>query len=204
MSCISCQTNLKLFRTQCVETCPDGTFLYENSICFECVSPCKTCISEGECTSCLPGYFQIISENKCVNEYECPIRTYADKTTLRCEDCFITCLTCHGPTYKDCILCNFARGYAKGALSTGLCYMLVCKDGDYLKMDYALKQALCAPCDPACKTCIGPNSDACMSCEFGYTSMISVTTSKLSCLDCAKSTKGFYKLPDGHCEGILH
>lgn len=70
-NCLVCNAGLNLHNGNCVTFCPVGTFPSDgvcrsncgwgfyrlNSQCYQCQSPCRTCISQVACTRCVSGYF---------------------------------------------------------------------------------------------------------------------------------------------------
>ena len=77
------------------------------------------------------------------------------------KKCDTSCLTCSGPTSSECLSCHF-----NAKLTAGVC---TCRDYYYLK-DQTLPCgadpcAACQRCHITCKTCYGPSSSNCLSCE---------------------------------------
>ena len=100
-NCLSCNGGKILLNHQCVDECPFGSYL-DSEVCLPCVSPCASCNSETECTSCLEPFYNI--EGSCVYELSCPQKTYKNEITLKCENCSIACSDCYGPNANQSLL----------------------------------------------------------------------------------------------------
>ncbi len=103
--CLSCIANYLLSSNQCVNQCPSGQYSF-NSICNTCISPCLTCVSSTNCSSCSRSIFlntQTYFYNfTCINK--CPNGYYSESITLQCQQCILPCLTCS--TSSLCLTCS--------------------------------------------------------------------------------------------------
>lgn len=96
-SCSSCQTVstvvyfLRLDATECVTTCPDGSFgVSTNNSCVACATGCATCTGLAtNCTSCKNAngvtYYKPLNSNTCVTD--CPDATFSNGTINQCQPC---------------------------------------------------------------------------------------------------------------------
>jgi proprotein convertase subtilisin/kexin type 5 len=68
--CTFCQSTFYLYNNACYKNCstlaPFSTFYNEpvTSTCTKCMFPCRTCLSQYECLSCIIGYLNTV-EKKC-------------------------------------------------------------------------------------------------------------------------------------------
>ncbi len=136
----------------------------------------------------------------CVLAGNCTEGTYPDPSTRTCVSCDYSCLTCSGPTNSDCILCNFAKGYATS--STGKCYALVCAEGQYLSKNNITRKATCLACDASCSTCDAAGKENCIECRSGLTATTSTVADRVVCKTCEQINSGFVTASDGTCKGI--
>lgn len=123
--CDSCQLSLlNEYNNASVEcqapqsACPDGFFksdkapktlnnslsLY-NDMCVRCDDTCATCsLVSWNCITC--RYWQQMPSNgRPVCLRTCGKNSYADNTTNTCNQCHENCITCDGPTSRDCTKC---------------------------------------------------------------------------------------------------
>jgi proprotein convertase subtilisin/kexin type 5 len=125
-SCVPCNTTIKDCATCTNETwctrCVLGGFLYmggcvteqqcarvdgyylntQQGACVQCISPCRTCVSQIACTACLTG-FLIQANSTCSNR--CPFSFYADSNSKVCLPCnYTVCRTCTN-TPNTCLDC---------------------------------------------------------------------------------------------------
>lgn len=111
--CDVCNSGYKLYKSQCVPSCPNNTY-DDNNVCKDCHSTCKSCTGnlETQCTSCKPNTYLlnnqcksdcISSDNKYygknTNQHTCEICT--DPNCVDCLDNFATCKTCRENYYLD-------------------------------------------------------------------------------------------------------
>lgn len=207
-NCQTCFSPL-LFDTstyKCVVTCPIGWYHdISTSSCLQCyqaASPtatqqsCYTCIAgtATSCTSCAKQtyLYTSIAGSECL--LSCPDGWYPDGIINECIRCYQysaatptenTCLQCNGPSFNNCTAC--ATGTFLDSL-TNKC-VNICPDG-YWGNTASNTCDLCYFAPPAspdpeqnCKTCIGGNSNDCVTCNFGNYLFLSNTTCLTSCPD---------------------
>ena len=149
-NCLSCPTNIYLYMNTCFQSCPSGTVADNiNFICLPCVYPCQTCslLNQSLCGSCYSSY-------------------YLNGTN--CFSCDISCSTCNGPLYNNCLSCP-----ANNFLYLETCYN-VCPVGTVSDAG----NEICVPCSSSCQTCNLANTTQCLSCYNGN------YLSNNSCLPC--------------------
>jgi proprotein convertase subtilisin/kexin type 5 len=56
-TCTSCSGSKYLYNSQCVDTCPEGSYSSGND-CYSCLSTCVTCSSSGSCITCQNNYYK--------------------------------------------------------------------------------------------------------------------------------------------------
>jgi len=144
-------------------------------------------------------------DQECVDKDGCPrFSTYPDDDTNKCEKCHYSCLTCYGPSSRECILCNFVVGYGRTEPGKGECLMLMCTDDMYLDIDYKTYIASCKPCHSTCKTCKGEGSNSCKECKPGLKAEPSDKGEMfVSCKTCEMINPNYYTASDGSCSGIF-
>ena len=108
--CTKCDPNSSYYlvdkaTSSCVSACPAGTYEDTNQ-CLPCVSPCLTCTSATQCSSCLPSpnpafYFQSAT-NSCVEK--CESNQLASPSSL-CVDCEFPCKSCAAQP-ETCLACE--------------------------------------------------------------------------------------------------
>ena len=170
-TCLSCNSGSFLSGTNCILTCPDGT--YGDTLtgkCLTCDSSCKTCIAPGDSASCQSCMVGVLYGGLCVacttpcstcnglptnctacsgTKYlynnqcidQCPNGYYMSISDNICYKCNVACLTCQGEFASDC---------------------LTCADGT------VLVSGRCSACDVTCLTCNGMGSTNCLSCESSF------------------------------------
>ncbi|CAD8053261.1 unnamed protein product [Paramecium primaurelia] len=113
--------------------------------CLDCPLSCLTCTSTIDCQTCQPTYVQ--TKLGCI----CKMNQYEESN--QCFDCPIECNQCLSSTYCiECLNSNFRQ------LSNGQCN---CFDGFYP----IVSNPQCQICHQFCKTCIGPTSEQCLTCN---------------------------------------
>merc|ERR1719272_2377527 len=134
----ACTTTEDRICTLC-EECAVGTFMAN-----DCTSTANT-----DCQTC----------NTCDDgKYIVSLCSGTDDTT--CGDCTDNCNQCTG-SGAQCTQCG--PGYF---LNNQLC-VSTCADGTYSNVDSTGAQT-CFACDPLCKTCSGPTSNQCLSCNTPF------------------------------------
>jgi len=202
--CIDCISSRLFWNSQCLIDCPSGFYpSYELGKCLKCGESCLTCTSENECIECNKGYYRIQNTNTCVLKEDCPYGTFADDLEIMCKTCFIACLTCFGPTNKECILCNFARGFGRTQGEVGECLMMICSESEYLKLDFTVNKASCKPCHKSCKSCDEEGPLNCIECRKGLKGFPTGNRNHVKCLSCEQYLYGYFTAPDYSCKGIF-
>lgn len=142
-SCVSNSTYSYLFFNNslgfCLTTCP--SFYYPtgtNPVCVPCVSPCITCISLTQCTSCLVGFY--LYNYSCL--IACPsVITITNSITNTCDSCNAVCATCLG-TVDNCTTCSIMAAFYNGTCVAECPAPLVIDNGSCY-----------TDCSPNCLTC---------------------------------------------------
>jgi len=132
-TCDSCPLGSFLSSSQCVTTCPGGSYA-DNATrkCIACTGGCNTCSgSAGNCTSCPPG--TVLYNGSC--SAGCPSNYF--NISGQCITCS-NCINCTSST--TCSQCQ--PGYY---LFYGVCYAS-CPGGGIADPS----TMTCAPCDSSC------------------------------------------------------
>ncbi|CAD8214362.1 unnamed protein product [Paramecium pentaurelia] len=81
---------------------------------------------------------------------------------IKCQKCHHSCLICASSTEKDtCLECPSSRT----AQSSGSFFECFCTDSNTFDDGFSLQ---CQQCDQSCKTCFGPLSANCLTCDTNY------------------------------------
>lgn len=102
--------------------------------------------------------YLLIKNNEAVTgtcESSCPLGTYAEDITTRCELCNSRCIACTGPNWFDCEQCKF--GFYLFITSC----IEMCPDGHW-NDDVS---RTCRSCSGECLTCYGGTGHNCLSCS---------------------------------------
>ncbi|EAR90508.3 zinc finger lsd1 subclass family protein (macronuclear) [Tetrahymena thermophila SB210] len=156
--CNKCQQGLYLYNYQCVLTCPDSFVTDANKICQPCDFSCYNCfqpLSSTSCLTCQPNTY-LNPNNSCLNN--CPSKYWANNSNLSCQACDATCYNCQNPgDSNSCTNCNgqFYLLYNK--------CIAICPPNTFAVAQ--TNNNICQSCDLSCKTCDGPNSNNCLSCQ---------------------------------------
>lgn len=128
-----------------------------------CSTSCKTCLdSESKCTNCYDGFLYNSTASSCVTNCTL-VNQFYDSLTYTCSNCSISCQSCYGPRYDQCLTCNNPL-----SLINGVC-IGQCPVGYYRDPN-----SICRQCDLSkCLTCQGSASN-CTSC--GYPNVLIVNT----------------------------
>eukprot|EP00826_Nyctotherus_ovalis_P037999 TRINITY_DN3520_c0_g1_i10.p1 TRINITY_DN3520_c0_g1~~TRINITY_DN3520_c0_g1_i10.p1 ORF type:complete len:539 (+),score=102.67 TRINITY_DN3520_c0_g1_i10:155-1771(+) len=184
--CTDCLPPLFFWNGECVSQCPPGSYS-ENNTCTRCNASCDSC-EEDRCLKCKKGFY--LENRKCVTR--CSEDKYLDVSTGVCESCPGPCLSCFGPSVRECPQC--AEGYERDAL--GRCSAKLCPAGTYLN-----KEALeCVECHESCSTC--NDNVSCIDCKKGLLKASAETESL--CKTCEEINAGFYTAFNGKCKGKAH
>ena len=161
--CTSCYSGsfLNIDHT-CVTICSEG--YYPDSItnqCLPCDQSCSFCVTSGasQCLSCKTNfYFQsTIIPTFCISS--CPLHSYLNTTNNTCLPCYLTCLTCSGPSAMECIICLPYPSYL--FLISSAPSQCVCPVGYY----FDSSEVSCQICDESCKSCSGMGTADCHTCN---------------------------------------
>ncbi|KAK7896490.1 hypothetical protein WMY93_021815 [Mugilogobius chulae] len=143
--CYWCESDLYLLEGRCVDVCPDGFYVDEDTECVECHADCETCVGpeDDDCESCEEG--KTVENGRCVFEHEaCPVKTYrSDDGT--CEDCHSSCEACSGEEENECTKCAQGR-----FLSPQQTCVIKCP-GSYFANRF---NSICEECPYDCLTCV--------------------------------------------------
>lgn len=183
--CTQCAANYFLFNSSCISLCTTPTLFTNETAstglghCYECSSipHCISCSSTG-CSQCEGGYFlnstgvgicQLCSSvlNKCLNCSDSATCTNcatlyiinSGKCVPDCKgSCLAGCATCEGLNCDLCLSCPTGKNlYQQSCL-------IQCPFGYYSYND-SFGQ-VCGVCNPSCRSCSGPLSTNCLSCNI--------------------------------------
>ncbi|PFH50509.1 hypothetical protein AMATHDRAFT_144925 [Amanita thiersii Skay4041] len=159
LQCTGCLPGSFLSKGQCVEKCPDGTFVSptDNLTCTPCDSSCGTCVgSSNFCLTCSNN--QLASNGKCVSS--CPSSTFSSNNA--CITCHPDCATCSGGAFNQCKSCPPERPVLVG----GRC-LPTCSKNQF----FDTTTSSCQSCDGSCSSCSGAGPTRCLACS-GPTSIL--------------------------------
>ncbi|EAR97972.2 transmembrane protein, putative (macronuclear) [Tetrahymena thermophila SB210] len=117
-STLNCVCKLYSSQDQCVNTCQASEVQLPNNSgqlkCYPCDLSCSTCngIGKTQCTKCNTNYLNQISTSLCVKT--CDSSEYPDYNLNQCLPCDKTCLTCNGPSNKQCLKCKDGNFFFNG------------------------------------------------------------------------------------------
>ena len=131
-------------------------------IILECHSSCLECQGDDKfnCITCSTAETYFMYQNQCLTE--CPVGTYQDMDSMKCEPCPNTCLTCLSATEcTSCLSGNFLVPDEMVCVTFNNCPMGTYPD---------TSTSICTRCHRTCLTCIGPDDQSCRSCNVtkGY------------------------------------
>lgn len=192
--CIECDSPLMLWENQCLEKCPARTYPAPE-ICLPCESPCDECETKEKCLSCSEGFYWYNEE--CPKS--CPDGMFPNDATRTCDTCNEACLTCYGPSSKECFECNYFEKYNR--TYTKDCKLLQCEEASYVSINYEERIVECLECYKACASCNGGNKTDCLECKKGYLSFPTNKEGKVTCKTCSEINIGYYTETDGSCQG---
>ena len=179
-ACISCISGTFLFGSQCIDSCPAGTWPDSaTNTCRTCyqniVGPQFSCVTcnggdPTDCLSCGSGAFlSLPPAGHCVAS--CPNGYWADSGTNKCQGCYqnsvnpaLSCLTCSGGTSNNCLSCG-----PEAYLSSGKCIALCSSTQWNDPMTGACQNCFQSTTGPSysCLSCRGGSSSNCSSCSSG-------------------------------------
>ncbi|CAD8121248.1 unnamed protein product [Paramecium sonneborni] len=145
-------------------TCQCNEQYYEdlvNFICKPCDYRCAKCLydpidTKGTCLLCKYGFDINTKCSTCLYSYQ-----FENKIAIKCENCQSCCLTCSGPTDRDCI--TFKKPYM---IMPDNQAVLSCPS-NFIIIQQTIDRTLCVICDLSCKTCVDTPSK-CLTCYDGY------------------------------------
>ena len=195
--CTECDPPLLLWENQCLNSCPAKTYP-STTVCLPCEPPCGECETKEKCLSCSEDFYWY--KGDCLST--CPEGNYADALKRSCEPCNIACLTCYGPSNRECFECNYFENFNR--TSTRECELLSCNEKTYVSINYDKHMVECLDCHEACASCDGDDKTDCFECNKGYSSFIeSNNDQKVTCKKCNEINIGYYTDKDGFCQGII-
>ncbi|KCV70203.1 TKL protein kinase [Fonticula alba] len=155
--CLECATGLFLDREgNCSAACQPGHYPTVES-CQPCDVSCAECAgpSASDCTICAEGLDLVVSGNSIGTcSSGCPEGQYRDSTTASCRPCHEACVSCGGPSERDCWRC-------RDALLQGDQCLEACLPGHVALDDR------CMACHASCSMCTGVRSTDCIGCPGG-------------------------------------
>jgi len=156
--CANCIEGYFLYKGQCYNTCPFGTYNSIDRICEDCDISCLGCESNKySCIQCARGYF--VSNDQCLDS--CPQGTIS--INQRCKPCSSFCLNC----INSIDLCTSCHGVF-------YLYENKCWDScpENTTASFSLPKT-CTPCMEGCKQCSWEKLNDlypkhCITCLPGY------------------------------------
>lgn len=166
--------------------CDDSKYESSTGECLSCHKTCKKCKgpSEFDCLDCKTGSSLVASSGvnkcECMNYFtrdtttlectpqptstKCNLSQFYDLSLAACAECDISCNTCIGGKFDECISCpplaTFAQVTTTGVIR-GLCK---CPAGSYSFKDTTGKKS-CLPCAKGCAEC---DNTKCLKCSEFY------------------------------------
>uniref|UniRef100_A0A3Q4HVK7 Fraser extracellular matrix complex subunit 1 n=1 Tax=Neolamprologus brichardi TaxID=32507 RepID=A0A3Q4HVK7_NEOBR len=153
--CQSCGSRLPLLnpdRSQCLASCPPGSYQHDPTHCRYCHESCSECRgpSQQECASCSDPA-ALLKDGACV--LDCGTGFYSREGV--CHACDSSCASCF-PDNPKCMSCPPGT-----ALHHGKC-LSQCPAQHYLD-----SQSRCRACHSSCASCWGPSVSQCTLCPGG-------------------------------------
>ncbi|KAL4508729.1 hypothetical protein ABPG73_006115, partial [Tetrahymena malaccensis] len=148
-------TNKSCQYYNCFQSQPKSTYCQDGK-CQDCDSFCSSCNGpfNTNCTACkVETYRSLVGHQSLVGTQCLCNEGYYEDTSKTCQQCSTTCLTCSGPSDKECLTC-------KNYIYQNTCYDSP-PSGTYC--DPSTKQ--CNKCDQTCSACSGPNNNNCTQCD---------------------------------------
>ena len=170
--CTSCPSTYILVNNQCVSQCPIYTYYNSNGTCLNCYNFCLTCNGSNinQCTSCNSALGLYLYQGYCLSN--CQIGRFANIASSTCDNCYLLCRTCQGPTNTNCLSYDGAIGLY---LYQGNC-LNFCPSGTYLN----IYSSSCEACYNTCLECSSSGSNNCISCD---NSLINLFLYQHNCLN---------------------
>ncbi|XP_072243382.1 extracellular matrix organizing protein FRAS1 isoform X1 [Leuresthes tenuis] len=153
--CRSCGSQLPLLSTdssQCLASCPSGSYQHDHTHCRRCHESCSEChgLSQQECISCSDPA-ALLKDGECVTD--CGDGYYSQEGV--CYACDSSCASCF-PDDPKCMSCPQGT-----ALHHGKC-VVQCPIQHYQD-----NHSRCRACHSSCASCWGPTVSQCTSCPDG-------------------------------------
>uniref|UniRef100_A0A3Q3MY85 Fraser extracellular matrix complex subunit 1 n=1 Tax=Mastacembelus armatus TaxID=205130 RepID=A0A3Q3MY85_9TELE len=153
--CQSCGSQLPLLSTdnsQCLDTCPPGSYQHDHTRCRRCHESCAECRgpSQRDCEACSDPAV-LLKDGECVPD--CGAGFYSQQGV--CYACDSSCASCF-PDNPKCMSCPPGT-----ALHHGKC-ITHCPAQHYLD-----HHGRCRACHSSCTACWGPSVSQCTSCPGG-------------------------------------
>ena len=153
--CLSCHGQQVVYQGQCINSCPDNTFL-EDGVCVTCPVTCSSCTGLASCVTCKLGYFR--HTGACVEE--CPAGYRENEAVSICTACGSGCDSCDE---DGCVECEAGK---KLVADVGVCVDSC--PSQYFEFENLFGQTECRECDETCKRCDGGLFTQCTECFSGY------------------------------------
>lgn len=143
--------------SECVETCPSGTYSNKN-ICRYCPTLCAECTNAYSCTQCQSHVFRL-PDGTCSEQ--CSEGAFAASNNS-CIPCYQSCMTCNGPLSTDCTSCH-----TQFTLRNDRTCMMRDSTSCPVRQYFDHRAHDCRFCHQSCATCNGKESTHCTSCTEG-------------------------------------
>ncbi|XP_011405480.2 PREDICTED: furin-1-like [Amphimedon queenslandica] len=159
-NCTTCvQSGVLPHNGSCPAPCsPHQFYNFALASCGDCPMNCSSCSNETYCTRCLSGFY-LNARGECYPQ--CATGTVQNPLSGQCEStkCHSTCLTCVGPSKKECLSCSKDLIFFKNE-----CWK-ACPVGFYRTSNRNEESVSCSSCHSNCRTCDGPTDGECLSCS---------------------------------------
>ncbi|CAD8134634.1 unnamed protein product [Paramecium pentaurelia] len=162
LTCIPGQNRVvsDTFKCDCEVSYSDFGGILE--ICAVCHYTCGNCfgVEATNCSQCSESSYRELTP---LGECLCKQSHYDNNTdNIKCQKCHHSCLTCANSTEKDaCLECPSSRT----AQQSGSFFECFCTDSNTFDDGFSQQ---CQQCDLSCKTCYGPLSSNCLTCDKNY------------------------------------
>ena len=153
---------------KCLAPCEDHKYRSaadDFAACHDCDNSCGNCKGPGpsDCLTCPDGMTKIpfnpYAIGACVAV--CADTHKYPAINGSCLECHAGCLTCVGPTLKECLTCP--AGMQR--LNPDIRFNSSCVQGCEVGKFWNMMNNICDPCHSTCKTCMGETKEECLSCK---------------------------------------